>query len=147
MEFITKSASETQKFGQEIAADLMANGQWSMAKIIALTGNLGSGKTTFVQGFAKGLGIKQRIISPTFILMRKYGENFYHIDLYRLEEHVEEEVRNLGVEDIWKDPKNIVIIEWAEKIKDVIPKEAKWIKFSNFGKDKRRITVQDNFKF
>ena len=139
MGFITKSAGQTQEFGQKIAADLAIK---HLPLVIALTGNLGSGKTTFVQGFAKELGIKQRIISPTFILMRKYGENFYHIDLYRLEEDIENEVRNLGVEDIWKDPKNVVIIEWAEKIKNLIPKNAKWIKFENLGKDERKITVQ-----
>jgi tRNA threonylcarbamoyladenosine biosynthesis protein TsaE len=107
--------------------------------ILALTGNLGSGKTTFVQGLAEGLGIKSRIISPTFILMRKYDKNFYHIDLYRLEEKVEQEVKNLGLEDIWTNPQNLVVIEWAEKIKNIIPKTAIWIKFENLGGDKRRI--------
>jgi len=124
--------------GEKIAVDLAISHQ---PLVIALTGNLGSGKTTFVQGFAKGLGIKQRIISPTFILMRKYGENFYHVDLYRLEGNIESEVRNLGIEDIWKDPKNIVVIEWAEKIKKMIPKSAQWIKFENLGKDERKITI------
>ena len=138
MEFITKSASETKSLGEKIAVDLAISHQ---PLVIALTGNLGSGKTTFVQGFAKGLGIKQRIISPTFILMRKYGENFYHVDLYRLEGNIESEVRNLGIEDIWKDPKNIVVIEWAEKIKKMIPKSAQWIKFENLGKDERKITI------
>ncbi|OGM76424.1 tRNA (adenosine(37)-N6)-threonylcarbamoyltransferase complex ATPase subunit type 1 TsaE [Candidatus Woesebacteria bacterium RIFOXYA1_FULL_40_18] len=138
MEFITKSASETKSLGEKIAVDLAISHQ---PLVIALTGNLGSGKTTFVQGFAKGLGLKARIISPTFILMRKYGENFYHVDLYRLEGNIESEVRNLGIEDIWKDPKNIVVIEWAEKIKKMIPKSAQWIKFENLGKDERKITI------
>ena len=124
--------------GEKIAVDLAISHQ---PLVIALTGNLGSGKTTFVQGFAKGLGLKARIISPTFILMRKYGENFYHVDLYRLEGNIESEVRNLGIEDIWKDPKNIVVIEWAEKIKKMIPKSAQWIKFENLGKDERKITI------
>jgi len=118
--------------------------------VIALTGELGSGKTTFVQGLAKGLGIKARIISPTFMLIRKYEirytryerriaddvlrfASFYHIDLYRLEENVESEVRNLGVEEIWNNPENIVAIEWAEKIEKMIPKSAKWIKFEFSG--------------
>ena len=119
--------------------------------MLALTGELGSGKTTFVQGLAEGLGIKQRIISPTFILVRKYEipisniqyqiSNFYHIDLYRLEENVEAEVRNLGLEEIWQNPENIVVIEWAEKIKSMIPKKAIWIRFENLGVDERKITI------
>ena len=144
MEFITNSAGQTQEFGQKIENNIVHSTEYKVHRqvVLALTGELGSGKTTFVQGFAKGLGIKQRIISPTFILMRKYGNNFYHIDLYRLEENIENEVKNLGVEDIWKDPKNIVIIEWAEKIKKIIPKNVKWIRFENLGTDNRKIIVQ-----
>ena len=133
MEVLTKSAAETKKLGAKIATELKA-------QIYALSGDLGSGKTTFVQGFAQGLGITSKIISPTFILMRKY-QNFYHVDLYRLEDDIESEVRNLGLTDIWGKPGNVVIIEWAEKIKDMIPKEAMWIKFKNIGEDKRKITV------
>jgi len=101
---------------------------------------LGSGKTTFVQGLAKGLGIEKKIISPTFILMRTYG-NLYHVDLYRLEGNVAEEAKNLGLTDIWGKKDNIVVIEWAEKIKEIIPKKAKWIKFENIGEDERKITI------
>jgi tRNA threonylcarbamoyladenosine biosynthesis protein TsaE len=82
---------------------------------------------------AEGLGIKARIISPTFILMRTYElpdeRNFYHIDLYRLEKDIESEVENLGIPDIWAKPDNIVAIEWAEKIKDLLPESTQWIKF------------------
>ena len=139
MEFITESSQETKDLGQKIAADLVGG------EIFALTGGLGSGKTTFVQGFSKGLGLTSRIISPTFILMRKYrasDKDFYHIDLYRLEKEVDKEVVNLGVTDIWGKPRNIVVIEWAEKIKDLIPKSAKWIFFENLGEDKRKITIK-----
>src|SRR3989344_9222982 len=156
MEVLTKSAKETKNFGRKIGDSLTISHQ---PLVIALTGELGSGKTTFVQGLAEGLGIKQRIISPTFILVRKYEipisniskawssalkyqiSNFYHIDLYRLEENVEAEVRNLGLEEIWQNPENIVVIEWAEKIKSMIPKKAKWIKFENLGVDKRKIII------
>lgn len=125
--------------GKEIASRL-AGGE-----VFALTGDLGSGKTTFVQGFAEGLGISSRIISPTFILVRKYGltgKSFYHIDLYRLEDDVEGEVKNLGINDVWEKKENIVVIEWAEKIRNVIPKSASWIKFENLGENKRRIEIQ-----
>jgi len=122
--------------------------------ILALTGDLGSGKTTFLQGFASGLGIEQRVISPTFILMRKYKispntihgsqyTDFYHIDLYRLEENVEQEVKNLGIEEIWTNPDNIVAIEWAEKIKQMLGKDTIWIKFENLGEDKRKLLISN----
>ena len=139
MELVTKSAEETKNFGKEVASNLEGG------EVFALSGELGSGKTTFVQGFAEGLGIKGRIISPTFILMRKYGagdKDFYHIDLYRLEGNVENEVINLGLSDIWAKSENIVAIEWAEKIEKIIPKSAKWIKFENLGGEKRKITIQ-----
>ena len=119
--------------------------------MLALSGELGSGKTTFVQGLAYGLGIKKRIISPTFILARKYElglkakssklKAFYHVDLYRLEENVEDEVRNLGIDEFWKNPENIIAIEWAGKIKSMIPKKATWLRFENLGEDKRKITI------
>ncbi|MCH7730753.1 tRNA (adenosine(37)-N6)-threonylcarbamoyltransferase complex ATPase subunit type 1 TsaE [Patescibacteria group bacterium] len=154
MEILTKSAEETKEFGKKIATDLIRNqaaGIRNNGLTLALTGELGSGKTTFVQGFAYGLGIKQRIISPTFILVRRYDiklstlnsqlSTFYHVDLYRLEEKVEVEVRNLGIDEFWKNPENIIAIEWAEKIRSVVPKNATWIEFENMGKDKRKITV------
>jgi tRNA threonylcarbamoyladenosine biosynthesis protein TsaE len=154
MEVITKNAEGTKSLGRKIATDLKG-------KIFVLTGDLGSGKTTFTQGFAEGLGIKNRIISPTFILMRKYPmqlksqnsnlkttiqnlelTNFYHLDLYRLEKNIENEIENLGVKDIWKDKKNVMIIEWAEKIKNLLPKETIWIKFENLGENERKITIE-----
>ncbi len=115
-------------------------------EVLALTGELGAGKTTFAQGLAKGLGIKGRVTSPTFIIMRQYntklktlasrrsGQNskvksLYHLDLYRLEHDLESEVKNLGITDVWGKPENIVVIEWAEKIKALLPRSATWIKF------------------
>lgn len=76
--------------------------------------------------------------------MRKYkvgDKNFYHIDLYRLEGNIENEVINLGLGDIWEKPENIVVIEWAEKIKEMISESAKWIKFENLGGDSRKIII------
>ena len=145
MEVITKNADETKKLGQKLAADLVTEGK---PLIIALTGDLGSGKTTFVQGFAEELEIKG-IISPTFILLRKYKvqstkykvKYLYHLDLYRLEGKVEDEVKQLGIEEVWNDPENIVIIEWAEKIKNIIPENSKWISFQGLGDNERKITT------
>lgn len=135
MEYITSSSQETKSLGRKIGSSLKGG------EILALVGGLGAGKTTFVQGLAEGLGITSKIISPTFILLRKHG-NLYHLDLYRLEDRVEHEVENLGLTDIWGRKDSVVVIEWAEKIKQMLPKETKWITFENIGEDERKITVE-----
>lgn len=149
MEIITTTALETQEVGRKLAGVLFGG------EILALVGELGSGKTTFVQGLAKGLGIKQRVISPTFIIMRRYEikktirhapyaiRNFYHIDLYRLEHNVEHEIKNLGLDEIWGKQDTVVAIEWAEKIKDFLPKNTIWIMFETLDENRRKITSID----
>ena len=134
MEIITKSAQQTQKLGEKIGRDLKP------PVIIALYGELGSGKTTFIQGLAKGLGIKKRITSPTFVFVKKYHPNFYHIDLYRIEKF--EETRGLGLEEIFSEPKAVVAIEWAEKIKEILPKNRIDIWFNYLNQNKRKIEVK-----
>ena len=132
MEITTKDAKDTQRLGQKIGSGLKGG------EIIALTGNLGTGKTTFVQGLAQGLGIKERVLSPTFILMRQYqGElDLYHLDMYRLDTNFYEEVRNLGLQEIWGKEKNVVVIEWAEKIKDHLPSGTIWIDLTPIGEER-----------
>lgn len=105
--------------------------------MLCLYGNLGSGKTTFVQGLAKGLGIKKRILSPTFIMMRQYG-NFYHVDLYRAEN--EKGIEGLGLSEIWSDHANIIAIEWPEKIEKILPVDCLKIKFDYIDENRRKIT-------
>lgn len=119
----TKSAKETQAFAKDLAKVFKNGG------ILALSGELGAGKTTFAQGFAEGLGIKEKIISPTFLIIRQYlipkrKKMFYHIDLYRLENinFVES-----GLAEILEDKENIVLIEWAEKIADKLPADTRKI--------------------
>ena len=135
MEFITKNAAETKELGKKIGTSLKGGA------VLALSGELGAGKTTFVQGLAEGLGIKAKIISPTFILMRHY-DNLYHLDLYRLEGDVWNEVKNLGVNDFWGRDNNVFVIEWAEKIKDHLPKETKLISFEQIDENQRRIVIK-----
>lgn len=134
--FITNSEKETRNLAKKIAQEFKLN-------IIALTGNLGSGKTTFVQGFAKGLGIKEKIISPTFVLIRQHQiPNFkkmlYHIDLYRLEGEID--IKQLGIADLLNED-SLILIEWAEKIKDQLPKNTTWINFESKDGSKHQITV------
>ncbi len=134
MEIITESPEATQEFGQKFTDTVRKGG------VVALSGTLGAGKTAFVQGLAKGLGITERIISPTFILMRQYN-NLYHLDLYRLEKELEEEIENLGLPQIWNQDSNIVVIEWAEKIKDLLPQNTIFITFEVLAENRRKITI------
>lgn len=140
---ITNNLEETQKLGEHLARNLSSN-------VIALYGDLGTGKTTFVQGVAKGLGIKNKIISPTFIIMRAYEiksnnqkiKCFYHLDLYRIEN--KKDLEELGIEEIMNDPQNVVVVEWAEKIKETLPKERIDIYFEYIDEKKRKITLIKN---
>lgn len=131
---VTKSASETQAFAKEIAKTLQSG------DILALYGDLGSGKTTFVQGLAAGLGIAQRIISPTFIIMRSYDKNFYHVDLYRIE--TEKDIEGLGLKEIMEDNESIVVIEWPEKIEKFLPKHTKRMYFTYKNDNEREIIYE-----
>lgn len=114
---------------------------------MGLVGDLGSGKTTFVQGLAMGLGIKERLISPTFILLREYqkpsGGNLYHVDLYRLEQVTKDDLATLGILDFAKDKKNVILVEWADKAKSLLPENTIWVNFENLGENERRITIPD----
>lgn len=140
MEIITKNAEDTKEFGRKIGSSLKGG------EVFALTGNLGAGKTTFMQGFAEGAGYEGRLTSPTFILMRQYpiGEKtMYHLDLYRFEENLKEEIENLGVTDLWEREDNIMVIEWAEKIENLLPEKTRWIKFEILGDTQRKISYEE----
>ncbi|OGZ46184.1 MAG: tRNA (adenosine(37)-N6)-threonylcarbamoyltransferase complex ATPase subunit type 1 TsaE [Candidatus Ryanbacteria bacterium RIFCSPHIGHO2_02_FULL_48_12] len=145
----TTSASATQKAAHILAEELGVRSLPAKgALVLALEGDLGGGKTTFTQGFAKGLGIKDKIASPTFVLMKIYKisglnthfERFVHIDAYRLD-HPHELV-HLGWRDLARDPHNIILVEWASKVKKLIPKEAVHIQFAFVDKKTRTITVK-----
>lgn len=135
----TKSADETKSFAQELAKDFLEGG------VIALSGDLGAGKTTFAQGFAKGLGVEDRIVSPTFLIIRQYpipGQKnfFYHIDLYRMEKI---DLKNSGLEEILSEPSNVVLIEWADKIVRDLPGRTKNIELKKLPEDFHEITLED----
>lgn len=109
------------------------------ALIIGLEGDLGGGKTTFVQGLAKGLGVREKITSPTFVILKKYGEHFYHLDCYRI---TTKDLVDLDFKEIVSNPQNIVVIEWAERIKKSLPSNAFWIKFKYLDKNKRKLLIR-----
>ncbi len=135
----THSAKETQKLAKDFTKSILKeNKNRNGAFVIALRGDLGGGKTTFIQGFAKGLGVKEKILSPTFNIYKRYG-NFYHFDCYRIEKS--EEILALGFKEIVSNPKNIVAIEWAEKIEKILPKDIKWIIFEFIDETTRSIDI------
>lgn len=136
---ITNSKIQTQKVAKELAKQCPKQGLGQKAVLIGLSGELGSGKTTFVQGFAKSLGIKKRVISPTFVLMKRY-KNLYHIDCYRIDSY--KEILDLGWKDMLANKENIILVEWAEKIKKIFPKSYVWIKFTHKSLNQRGIDIQ-----
>lgn len=136
--YISSSAEETKQIAENLAKN-------TKASVFALSGELGAGKTIFVQGFAKGLGIKDKIISPTFVLIRQHPVSntkkvLYHIDLYRLEDL--NDIKSLGLEEIWSNPDHIVLIEWAEKIEKALPEKTVKIMIEKINADKRLITIK-----
>jgi tRNA threonylcarbamoyladenosine biosynthesis protein TsaE len=143
VQFLTENYLETQDIGQALAETVEAQDE---AVVFGLTGDLGAGKTTFLQGFAKGLGIKEKVISPTFVIMNRFDikkakfENFYHLDCYRIEDS--KEMNNLDFEEIVSNPKNIVCIEWPEKIKKLLPEQLISIKFKILEQNNREITIE-----
>lgn len=138
-EIITKTPQETEDLGVALANDLKAG------DIVVLTGELGAGKTVFSRGIAKGLNVKSRVISPTFVLVRKHrGKinnkkvNLYHIDLYRLENA--KDISSLGLEDIFEDTSGIFLIEWGKKDENL---SASWeIEIEAVDEKRRKIKIK-----
>ncbi|MBZ0203543.1 MAG: tRNA (adenosine(37)-N6)-threonylcarbamoyltransferase complex ATPase subunit type 1 TsaE [Ignavibacteria bacterium] len=115
----TNSAEETQKFGFELAKSL------NPGSIVAMFGDLGSGKTQIVKGVCNALGVKQTVNSPTFIIVNEYTASdsklIYHFDLYRMRSL--DEILEMGFKE-YLDENSIVLIEWPEKVEDILPANA-----------------------
>ena len=137
-EFLSKNLNGTRELAKSFAKKIKRIKKNKNAIIIGLQGELGAGKTTFIQSFAKGLGIKNKITSPSFILMKKY-KNLYHIDCYRIKSY--KDILGLDFQEIISNPKNIVIIEWAEKIRKILPKDTIWVRFKIISKNERKIAI------
>ena len=108
------------------------------AVVIALIGELGAGKTTFVQHFARACGITEPVLSPTFVILKKYG-NLIHIDAYRLENS--HELEKLGIHDLMADPNNVILIEWADRVSDILPTDTIKLHFHHVDETTRKITI------
>ncbi|HCP08412.1 MAG TPA: hypothetical protein DIT25_01265 [Candidatus Moranbacteria bacterium] len=161
-EMITNSSEETRDLGKKIAGDILKGSDPSIgirSLIVCLSGDLGAGKTTFTQGLLEGLGAEGPYTSPTFLIIKQYRvsqianrkshiensihdprstiKDIYHIDTYRVGA---DDILDLGWEEIVADPQNVVIIEWPERIKEIIPESAIWINFEWMDQSKRKIT-------
>ena len=110
----------------------------SRAIVIALIGELGAGKTTFVQKFARAYGILENITSPTFVIFKKY-DTFVHIDAYRLKNS--KELMDLGFQKFLDDPNNVICIEWADRVLDILPEDRITIHFDHVDKTTRKIRI------
>ncbi|MFA5820739.1 MAG: tRNA (adenosine(37)-N6)-threonylcarbamoyltransferase complex ATPase subunit type 1 TsaE [Candidatus Gracilibacteria bacterium] len=135
---VSKSEKETHRHAKKVAASLKKGG------ILCLYGELGSGKTTFVKGLASALGLDNFIIkSPTYTYIRHYplkNQNFYHIDLYRLEEI--DQLLACELEELLENPKNILVIEWADRLKKALPQKRTDIFLEYVDDHSRKITIQ-----
>lgn len=133
--YVSKSEEETKSIAAKLAKE-------TKGRVFALSGELGAGKTIFAQGFAKGLGISEKVISPTFVLIRQHPipnikKVLYHIDLYRLENIIDTD--HLGLPEIWSDPNNLVLIEWADRIEKLLPKDT--VKINIIKEDNQNRTI------
>lgn len=136
---MTQNKKQTENLAKMLAKEILKyKNTKKNALVFGLVGNLGAGKTTFIQAFAKGLGIRSCLTSPTFVLMKIYN-NLYHIDCYRIKDY--KNILALDFGDIVSNPKNIILIEWAERIRKILPKDTVWIKFTIIGKTSRKIKV------
>lgn len=137
----TYSSEETRKLGEKLASSILKSKTDKRSKIVSLEGDLGAGKTTFVQGFLRGAGYKGRITSPTFILWKRFKiknpryKNIFHVDAYRIKNPRDLDV--LGFKELLLQPENIFIIEWAGNIKSVLGKSTR-VKFLHGKKETER---------
>lgn len=140
----SNSPFKTKELGFNFAKKILKE-ESSHPIIVGLKGDLGSGKTTFIQGFARGLGIKKRITSPTFVIFRHYPiwkksrTHLFHMDAYRIKKL--SELKYLNFKEMISLPKSVVLVEWPEKIKRVLPKKVEWLEFRHGKNENERIII------
>ena len=145
--FLSQSPKETQALAKIFLREFK---NFDQPLVLALSGNLGAGKTTFVQGLAKSVGIKKRVVSPTFVVMKSFlipggsrlavsGKHFlWHVDCWRLEQA---DFEYLGLKEILENRENIVCLEWAERVKKILPRNAILLEFEHLAGNKRKVTI------
>lgn len=131
LDVISHSSEQTQRFGMRLA-NLVEPGD-----VLGLAGELGSGKTVFVQGLARGLGVHEHVHSPTFILANEYRTGrlpIFHVDAYRIKSV--DEALGFGLDDYLGDY-GVTVIEWADRIREALPGEHLWVEFRHVSSTKR----------
>lgn len=145
MQLISRSIAQTNQIARDLAQKILKNRSRGHAVVIALEGELGAGKTTFVKAFARALGIKSHITSPTFVLMKRYQlpttnyQLLFHIDAYRLKNY--RDLLPLGVKETIAEPTNIILIEWSERVKPILPKNHIKVHIDHITEKERRIKI------
>jgi len=132
--FISNSPDETESFGCQFA------GNSKPGDVLALTGDLGAGKTQFVKGLVASLGDRSVVTSPTFTLIHEYSGGrlpVYHFDFLRLED--QQAAERLGLEEYFFG-EGVSVIEWADRFRELIPEKARWISFETKSETQRAIT-------
>lgn len=129
----THSAEETEAAGERLAAELRSG------DVVGLTGPLGAGKTCFVQGLVRGLGVATRATSPTFVLVNEYRGRLpvHHVDAYRVATLTE--LLDVGLEELFED--GVTVVEWADKIAPLMPPRAIRVDIQGVGDEPRTITI------
>ena len=132
---ISRSPEETQALGERLGARLEAGA------VVACIGELGAGKTCFLQGLARGLGVQSAVTSPTFVLVNEYGgrRRVYHLDAYRTETLTE--LLDIGVEEFLHGD-GVTVIEWADKLLPLLPSHTITVTITGLGDEPRRITIE-----
>jgi tRNA threonylcarbamoyladenosine biosynthesis protein TsaE len=136
LDFVSSSIDETRRLGR-LLGELASTGD-----LYCLEGDLGSGKTSFVQGLGRGLGIKEDINSPTFILANEHRGGrlaLYHLDVYRMEST--NEAWGIGLDD-YLSSEGVCAIEWAEKIRAALPAACLWIEFCHIAETERGLHLK-----
>jgi tRNA threonylcarbamoyladenosine biosynthesis protein TsaE len=137
MKITTLSEKQTINLGKKFSRQLQGG------EVIGLIGELGAGKTNLIKGMGQGLEIKQTITSPTFVLMKVYPVNhnyikwLCHVDAYRLK--TGQDLIDIGIDDYLNNPNSITVIEWAEKIKNILPKKTIFVKIEFTNQQNQRI--------
>jgi len=137
MRYLSNNTNDTIALGKKIGKKLKPG------DVVALIGNLGAGKTVFTKGIAAGLGVKaaKYVNSPTFVLIKQYKGKLplYHFDLYRMDS--QQQVKEIGYEEYFYGD-GITVVEWADKIEELLPKKYLRVQFSIKGKEKRQIKIR-----
>ena len=131
--FLSESATDTEEFGARFAKTLKCG------SVVVLTGEMGAGKTVFCKGVARGLGVADEVLSPTYAYMNDYDGKLFHFDCYRLKNGAQAE--QLGLTDYFYAD-GVCLVEWAENIAEVLPEKVITVVIEKAGDEKRRIIYE-----